>query len=474
MIILNNKQLQTAVMVICTTTLLLVVSCKKTEPESNSTQGSASALNENNPIEGLLNNFWANYSAYHNVAIEDGRIPNLNGSSNETEMLNTLHYALNTAITNPDTVYEEVIEQELKAEIPVAENNTFKNSNICQVFDEVVTLINNKVAATEFTEKAINSIEVELSNYTATKAMLTIRVRFSGGALYATSNLEWTSNSSPYLAKFQGNYQIPWVSQTTLTQSKVTDYYQYIGHLLNNRWSVTNYDVSILQPKVPIGQAAHDVLSVSGTYWTDPRLNPPAVTSNYKAVVSPNSLNHVIKLTNLAETPSFTQPPQDKINPYEVHVTCGNPSTPNMPQGAESASDIMPSALLSYYDSEHKYGLNAIRNVTGVQMNFLWRNRKRIVEVGFDKRSNQITDNLAKFGFGFYGLNKITYIAHAWPQPYLELNQCLFIRCQTASSNNFWTMCKFQEDYRPDLEFAHYSYQKLPPLHWRNFTFVRL
>lgn len=455
---------------------LVLGSCKKEITETNATNSLSTNTNYTAAIiSNQLTKFWANYSAFKNVPLEAGTSADLDGLLNDAEMLSTLHYSLNTALTEVDTTYEVVTTAEFLNDLTLTGENTFTNENICVFFDKTLQSIKTYTSSTELTERKIHEINLEMVSYNDSTVTIKTTVKFSGGELYATSDLDWTSSQSPYLAKFDQNTNIPWVAKSTAEQRKfdptrVT--YNYFNFLLNNNWNITSSGVATILAKLSNDKAAHDILSSNALCWTNPALpkTAPATTLS-KIIPSPQKIGTTETFVELINKEATMGDPNKNITPLDVVVYCGNPSTANQSQGSEGANDIQPSALLSYYNSEHHFGLTDFRYVNGNQMNFFWKNRDKIIRVAFSKKASELNAKYTGlFGYGFYAVNDLKYVAQAWPS-IGEINQCYFIDCAPGTT---WTMCHFQEDYRPDIIFKHYSYQPLPPSYWRNLQKVVL
>lgn len=468
---LNTKNWKIAGIAIFSSVSLVISSCKKEITETNELKNSN--LNSNystNIIENQLSNFWTNYAAFKNATIDGNETPDLDGIMNESEMLSTLHYSLNVALTEVDTTYEEVTNAEFLNEITLTGENTFTNQDVCIFFDKTLQSIKAYTSSTELIERKIHEITLEIESYSDNIVIINTKVKFSSGDLYAASDIEWTATKSPYLVRFTPNYQIPWVAKSTAEQDKQgagQGKYNYFNYVLNNNWNITSSGIGTIQTKLTADKAAHDVLSNNALCWIDPSILPStiAIPTNSKIVPSEKLINGKDTKVELINKESSMDNPSENITPLDVAVNCGNPSSPNLSQGSEGENDIQPSALLSYYNSEHFYGLTEFRQVNGKQMDFLWKNRDRIIKVAFSKKASELNTNLTSFTFGFYAVNELKYVAQAW-QSIGEINACHFIQC--SQQGNMWTICHYQCDYRPDIIFKHYSYQPLAPAQFRN------
>lgn len=469
-----NKVKITGIVVFSSMSLVLN-SCKKEITETTELNNSSPNANYSSDIiSSQLSTFWTNYSAHKNLPLEDGSSPNLDATLNETEMLSTLHYGLNVALAEVDTTFEIVSTTEFTNSIPMTSDGRFTNKNACIFFDKTLQSIKNHTTSTEIIERKIHEINLEVTSYSDSSAIIKTIVKFSSGDLYATSDLEWTSGSSPYLAKFTTGYKIPWVAKSTAEQGKQSathGKYNYFNYILNNNWSVTTSGIGTIQAKLTADKAAHDILSNNALCWIDPSIAPSTIARpiNSKIVPSKGDVNGILTVVPLINEESSQQTPDKNITPLDVTVNCGNPSTPNLSQGDEGPNDIQPSALLSYYKNENAFGLTDFREVNGTQMNFFWKNRNRIIAVAFNKKKNTLNSKLSSLNFGFYAVNEIKYVAQAWPSRGESDGSCYFFQCYTPNvGNNIWTLCKWQCNYRPDITFKHYSWQPLPPAQLRN------
>ena len=221
--------------------LFSITSCKKEITETNSSNSTSSNFSSS-IISSQLTKFWANYSEFKNVALEPGTSADLDGLLNDAEMLSTLHYGLNTALTEVDSTYEVVTTAEFSNEITLTGENTFTNENVCVFFDKTLQSIKTYTSSSELVERKIHEINLEIVSYNDSTATIKTTVKFSGGELYATSDLDWTGAFSPYLAKFDQNTAIPWVAKSTAEQGKQASghgKYNYFRFLLDSIWNVT-------------------------------------------------------------------------------------------------------------------------------------------------------------------------------------------------------------------------------------------
>jgi hypothetical protein len=454
---------------------LALNSCKKEITETKELNNSSPNANYSSDIIGSqLSTFWTNYSAHRNLPLVDGSSPNLDATLNETEMLSTLHYGLNVALTEVDTTFEIVTTAEFTNSIPMTSDGRLSNKNACIFFDKTLQSIKKHTTSTEITERKIHEINLDVTSYSDSSAIIKATVKFSSGEFYATSDLEWTSGSSPYLAKFTPSYKIPWVAKSTPEQGKqATGHgkYNYFGYILKDNWSVTPSVIGEIQAKLTADKAAHDILSNNALCWTDPSIAPStiAIPTNSKIVPSDKNIGTIETVVKLINKENSQQTPNENITPLDVAVYCGNPSTPNLGQGDEGPNDIQPSALLSYYNNEKSFGLTDFREVNGAQMNFFWKNRNRIIAVAFNKKKNALNSKLTSLKFGFYAINEIKYVAQAWQSRGESDGSCYSFPCFTPNVGTLmWTICKWQCNYRPDITFKHYSWQPLPPAQLRN------
>ncbi len=373
-----------------------------------------------------------------------------------------------------DTTFEIVSTTEFTNTIPMTSDGRFTNKNACHFFDKTLQSIKSHTTSTEIVERKIHEINLDVVSYNDSSAIIKTTVKFSSGEFYATSDLEWTSANSSYLAKFTPSYKIPWVAKSTPEQGKqATGHgkYNYFGYILNNNWSVTPSSIGVIQSKLTADKAAHDILSNNALCWTDPSILPGtiAIPTNSKIVPSDKEINGITTVVPLINKESSQGIINENITPLDVAVNCGNPSTHGLGQGDEGPYDIQPSALLSYYNSENHFNLTDFREVNGAQMNFFWKNRNRIIAVAFNKKKNEINSKLSSFNFGFYAVNEIKYVAQAWPSKGESDGACYFFQCYTPNVGyKSWTICKWQCNYRPDITFKHYSWQPLPPTQLRN------
>lgn len=371
---------------------LVLNSCKKEITETTELNNSSPNANYSSDIIGSqLSTFWTNYSAHKNLPLEDGSSPNLDATMNETEMLSTLHYGLNVALSEVDTTFEIVSTTEFTNTIRMNSDGRFNNKNACIFFDKTLQSIKSHTTSTEIIERKIHEINLEVTSYSDSSAIIKTTVKFSSGEFYATSDLEWTSANSSYLAKFTPSYKIPWVAKSTPEQGKQATghgIYNYFGYILNNNWSVTPSSIGVIQSKLTADKAAHDILSNNALFWTDPSILPStiAIPTNSKIVPSDKNIGTIETVVQLINEESSQKTPDKNITPLDVTVNCGNPTTPNLSQGDEGPNDIQPSALLSYYKSENAFGITDFREVNGAQMNFFWKNRNRIIAVAFNKK----------------------------------------------------------------------------------------
>lgn len=391
-------------------------------------------------------------------------------------MLSTLHYGLNTALTEVDSTYEIVTTAEFMNDITLTEENSFTNEHICVFFDKTLQSIKNYTSSSELVERKIHEINLEIVSYNDSTATIKTTVKFSGGELYATSDLDWTGAFSPYLAKFDQNTVIPWVAKSTAEQRKFDPTrvaYNYFNHLLNfnkTDWNINASALSALQNKLSNDKAAHDYLSSNALCWVNPAIPRTTAITISKIVPSDKKINSIDTKVSLINTENTKNDPENKISPFDVAVSCGNPTI----SGQEKANDIQASALLSYYETEAFYNLSDFRNVSGAQMNFFWKNRDKIIKVAFNKKATKLNSNLNSFQFGFYAVSEVNYVAQQWvTAPIYDLPNgvCQNIEC---SPGHRWAMCKFEANYRADVVFTHYSYQPLPPSYWRNLQKVVL
>ncbi len=468
---LKLKQLKITGIVVFSGMSLALNSCKKEITETKELNNSSPNANYSSDIiSSQLSTFWTNYSAHKNLPLVDGSSPNLDANLNETEMLSTLHYGLNVALTEVDTTFEIVTTAVFTNSIPMTSDGRFSNKNACIFFDKTLQSIKNHTTSTEITERKIHEINLEVTSYSDSSAIIKAIVKFSSGEFYATSDLEWTSANSSYLAKFTPSYKIPWVAKSTPEQGKQADgqgKYNYFNFLLDSTWSSS----SSVQTKLTADKAAHDILSNNALFWTDPSIAPStiAVPTNSKIVVSKENIGTIETVVQLINKENSQGIINENITPLDVAVNCGNPSTPNLGQGDEGPYDIQPSALLSYYKNEKAFGLTDFREVNGAQMNFFWKNRNRIIAVAFNKKKNALNSKLTSLKFGFYAINEIKYVAQAWPSRGESDGACYFFQCYTPNVGyKSWTICKWQCNYRPDITFKHYSWQPLPPAQLRS------
>lgn len=468
---INIKKMNIAGIALFFMVNLITVSCKKQINETDSLSDTDVSTNITSEIISTqLNRFWNCYSTFKEVSNIDSSISNLNGLVNEQEMLSTLHYSLNTALTEVDTTYEIVTTAEFYNDIELTNEDRFTYKNLCRFFDKTLMSIKEYTLSTEITEKKIHEIFIEVNSYNQTTVTLKTKVKFSSGELYATSDLGWTSEQSPYLAKFNSNYQIPWVAKTSPEQGKnPTGFskYSYFNFALNRNWNVTPSSANLIQTKLSADKAAHDILSNNALFWLNPSTQNNAIGSTLaKVVPSLERIGQTNTFVRLVNQEATMNNPSDNITPLDVAVNCGNPSKPNLINGNEAALDIQPSALLSYYNTENFYNLTDFRKVSGPQMNFFWRNRGRIVSVAFNKKASEINNKMSSLfsNNGFYALSEINYVVQVW-QSRNEINNCFVISC---SPNQNWNICKFICNYRPDIILKHYSYQPVPPSYWRN------
>jgi hypothetical protein len=466
---LNMKNWKVAGIAIFGSMSLVLGSCKKEITETNATNSISTNTNYTAAIiSNQLTKFWANYSAFKQVPIDDGTSADLDGLLNDAEMLSTLHYSLNTALTEVDTTYEVVTTAEFLNDLTLTGENTFTNENVCVFFDKTLQTIKTYTSSTELVERKIHEINLDIVSYNSNTVTIKTTVKFSGGELYATSDLDWTGSQSPYLAKFDQNTNIPWVAKSTAEQGKQASghgKYNYFRFLLDSNWNVTPSAIGTIQSKLSNDKAAHDYLSSNALCWVNPALPKLApATALSKIVPSDDKINGTQTMVPLINQELTMGIPSENITPLDVAVTCGNPSPTMFDQFSGGANDIQPSALLSYYSNEKDYNLTEFRNVNGPQMNFFWKNRDKIIKVAFNKKATEINDKLNNFNFGFYAVSELKYVAQAWPSRG-EINTCYDIIC---TPNLHWYICHYQEDYRPDIVFKHYSYQPLPPAQWRN------
>lgn len=144
----QNKKMS-LIMAMVSLPAIFIFSCKQEENNENksltNSNQSASFVHEQGIEQGatlLLADFWSNYAVHKGVTDYASEItPNINAPVSAMDAVYTAHYALNSGMVYPDSVYENIIEDSFDISMPVSTELTVTKKQICLFVDEAVTKI---------------------------------------------------------------------------------------------------------------------------------------------------------------------------------------------------------------------------------------------------------------------------------------------------------------------------------------------
>jgi hypothetical protein len=454
------------IMAIVSLPAIFMLSCKQQEENNenksltNNSNQSAFFVQENGVEKSatkLLLDFWSNYAVHKGVTDYASEItPNINAPVSAMDAVYTAHYALNSGMVYPDSVYENVIEDSFDISMPVSAQLTVTKKQICLFVDEAVTKIKtsyNLIEVSGESAKALNRLELVTISTGSSNWLIRLRWRASVGKLYSVGNMaEYPNSAAAYFTA-----SIPWLSKESYKGTAQTYLYRnenYFTWLLYGTTSSPSHQQCVDSWAVlPNGKAAHHKLSNRNIFWPDPIRQ---VSSNvgfaffpgYKAVKTPDGWYNGKYVRDVKVQDLSSTSPLKQIIATDV-FDCSNPNVPGM-SIIPTSGNMIPSKLLGWYGSENYYGLTGIRNVTATSMNYFWTAKKDLVILGQQRASSSIAPNMAALKSGYYALTDLN-ISH---------NPDLIGNCITTNCGD---LCLYKADYRAWFIFAHYTTQPKTP-----------